>query len=184
MHPQRRHHGIGRGPFLGLALGLSLTLAACSGSDGLRQLNRPPTGPDEFKVVPAKPLSEPESYTFLPVPTPGATNRTDPTPTADAVVELGGSAAALQPAASIPARDGAIVNYSSRYGVTPNIRQVLAESDAEFRNRKARFTNIRIVPVDRYNQAYQQFALNPFAEADRFRRAGIRTPSAPPPTNQ
>ena len=68
--------------------------------------------------------------------------------------------------------------------MTPNIRQVLAESDAEFRKRKSRFTNIRIVPVDRYNQAYAQFALNPFKEAERFRRAGIRTPSAPPPTNQ
>lgn len=179
MHPQRNLRGIGR-TRLGLALGLGLMLCACSGNDGLRQLNTPERGPDEFRVLPSKPLEAPESYTFLPVPTPGAGNRTDQNPSADAVAALGGNPAALVPGNGIPSGDNAIVTYSSRYGVTANIRQVLAESDAEFRKRKGRFTNIRIVPVDRYNQAYEEFALDPFSEASRWRRAGIRTPSAPP----
>lgn len=173
MNPQRILRGIG------LGFGLGLMLSACSGNDGLRQLNRPPRGPDEFKVLPSKPLQEPESYTFLPTPTPGGANRTDPTPDADAVAALGGNAAA-QNTGSIPARDGTIVNYSNRYGVTPNIRQELAQEDADFRKRQGRFTNIRIVPVDRYNQAYKRYALDPFAETERFRDAGILVPSSPP----
>ncbi|WP_428926718.1 DUF3035 domain-containing protein [Marinibacterium sp. SX1] len=181
MNPQRILQIIGR---VGTGLGLGLLVAACSGNDGLRQLNTPRTGPDEFRVLPSKPLQEPDSYTFLPVPTPGGGNRTDPSPDSDAVVALGGSAAALDASQGVPSRDGAIVTYSSRYGVTANIRQVLAEADAAFRKRKGRFTNIRIVPVDRYNQAYEEFALDPFAEAERFRRAGIPTPSSPPRSPQ
>ncbi|MAC77998.1 MAG: hypothetical protein CML66_08020 [Rhodobacteraceae bacterium] len=173
MNPQRILRGIG------LGLGLGLVLSACSGNDGLRQLNRPPRGPDEFKVLPSKPLQEPDSYTFLPAPTPGGANRTDPTPDADAVAALGGNAAAVR-STTVPGRDGTIVNYANRYGLTPNIRQELADEDAQFRRRQGRFTNIRLVPVDRYNQAYERYSLDPFAEADRFRNAGIRVPANPP----
>ncbi|MEM8730280.1 MAG: DUF3035 domain-containing protein [Pseudomonadota bacterium] len=159
---------------------LAVLLGACSGKDGLRELNTPRNGPDEFRVLPAKPLQAPESYTFLPVPTPGAANLTDQNPDADAVDALGGNAASLQAASGVPSRDGAVVNYSSRYGVTPDIRGVLAEADADFRKRKGRFTGIRIVPVDRYRQAYEVYALDPFAESERFRRAGILVPASPP----
>ncbi len=169
---------------IGLGLGVALTLSACSGNDGLRQLNTPRTGPDEFKVLPAKPLLEPDSLTTLPLPTPGGANRTDQVPAADAVVALGGRASALQPADGIPSADATLVRQASRHGVTPNIRADLAQEDADFRKRKGRFTNIRIVKVDRYNQAYEEFALNPFAEAERFRKLGLRTPAAPPSTPQ
>lgn len=169
---------------IGLGLGMALALSACAANDGLRQLNASKTGPDEFKVLPAKPLEEPESYSTLPLPTPGGANRTDQVPVADAVVALGGRASALEPASGIPSGDAALVRQASRHGVTPDIRANLAEEDALFRKRKARFTNIRIVPVDRYNQAYEKFALDPFAEAERFRKSGLRTPAAPPSTPQ
>ena len=177
MNPQRILQIIGR---VGTGLGLGLLVAACSGNDGLRQLNTPRTGPDEFRVLPSKPLQEPDSYTFLPVPTPGGTNRTDQNPNADAVAALGGSPAALAAADGVPSRDGAIVTYSSRYGVTADIRSVLAQSDADFRKGRGRFTGFRIVPTDTYKDIYERYALDPYAEAERFRKAGFPTPSSPP----
>lgn len=169
---------------IGVGFGVALTLSACSGNDGLRQLNKPKTGPDEFRVLPAKPLLEPDSFTTLPLPTPGGANRTDQVPAADAVVALGGRASALESASGIPSGDTALVRQASRHGVTPNIREELAVEDADFRKRRGRFTNIRIVKVDRYKQAYEEFALDPFAEAERFRKLGLRTPAAPPSTPQ
>ena len=65
-------------------------------------------------------------------------------------------------------------------GVAPAIRQTLAAADADFRRRKGRFTQFRIVPVDRYNQAYRGQALDAERTLARWRRAGARTPSAPP----
>jgi hypothetical protein len=65
-------------------------------------------------------------------------------------------------------------------GVQPGIRGTLAQSDAEFRKRKGRFTQFRIVPVDRYSQAYQRQTLDAHSEAERWRKAGGRTPSYPP----
>lgn len=159
---------------------LIAALAACSGNKGLRTLNSSKDGPDEFRVLPVKPLQEPTSFTALPVPTPGGVNRTDPNPNADAVAALGGRPAALQAGDRIPSADGALVRQAGRYGVTPNIRGELAAADADFRRRQARWTQLRIVPVDRYQQAYRSEALDPYAEAARFRRAGIPTPAAPP----
>ena len=85
-------------------------------------------------------------------------------------------------ATPVRASDGALVRHASRNGVDPNIRADLAERDAKFRKRKARLTQFRIVPVDRYDQAYKRQALNAEAEAARWRRAGARTPSSPPAT--
>lgn len=94
--------------FLG-AIGVMLTVSACAGSDGLRQLNTPDNGPDEFNIVPNKPLETPDSYTSLPAPTPGQTNLTELTPKADAVEALGGNPRALLPTDDVPSRDAALV---------------------------------------------------------------------------
>ena len=161
-----------------IGLGLILSLAACS-DKGLRQLRNSGSGPDDFAVMPVEPLTPPESYTFLPTPTPGAANLTDPNPRADAVVALGGQESALT-ATVIPGSDGALVTASSRYGVPANIRQTLAQEDADFRRRQGRLTGLRLFPVDRYSQAYRREALDPFKETDRFRRYGIETVASPP----
>ena len=55
----------------------------------LRELRNPTGTPEEFSIVPAKPLQAPENFTELPQPTPGGTNRTDQTPLKDAVAALG-----------------------------------------------------------------------------------------------
>ncbi len=156
---------------------ISLALAGCA-NDGLREIRGSAMGPDEFMVQPVKPLVEPANYTDLPTPTPGQANLTDRNAIAEGIAAFGGRPEAT--AGGIPASDGALVQQASRFGVTPEIRQELAESDAAFRRRKARFTQFKIVPTDRYNQAYRGQSLDAEAEAARWRSAGARTPSAPP----
>ena len=155
----------------------TLTLSGCA-NQGLRDLRNNSGGPDEFLVEPKAPLQAPQNFTELPPPTPGQANLTDKYPLAEAVVAVGG-----RPQASgggVPASDGAIVTAASRFGVTQDIRGTLASSDEQFRKRKARFTQYRIVPVDRYNQAYRRQALDAHHVAGRWRNAGARTPSYPP----
>lgn len=152
-------------------------LAACE-NKGLRQITSRGDGPDEFIVVPAKPLEQPESYAALPAPTPGAGNRTDQLPLQESVQKLGGQRGS--PTAAIPARDVALVNRASRFGVEPNIRASLAEEDAAFRKRQSRLTQIRILPEDLYNRAYRREALDADRTAQAYRRAGIPTPTSPP----
>lgn len=155
-----------------------LILTACAGGDrGLRDLRSNGGGPDEFQVLPVNPLILPNDVTNLPTPTPGGTNRTDPAPNADAVAALGGNPNALIPN-GIPARDGALIAAASRNGVDPAIRQTLAAEDEAFRTRQSRFGFFR--GRDRYFQAYARQALDAYAELQRFRNAGVATPSAPP----
>ena len=156
---------------------IPLVMAGCA-NKGLKDLRNTGDGPDEFMIQPSKPLEAPPSYNTLPPPTPGAANLTDRSALNEGITAFGGSVAAAN--AGIPARDGALVQHASRLGVAPNIREDLAERDAQFRKRKARFTQFRIVPVDRYDRAYRREALDANREARRWRSAGARTPSSPP----
>jgi len=162
-----------------IVLTTAVALAGC-GSKGLRKLQQPSTGPDEFLVMPTLPLTAPENYAALPAPTPGAANLTDPNPQADAIVALGGNAAALNAGGSIPTSDGALVTASSRYGVEPGVRASLASEDANFRKRENWNSRIKLFPVDRYKEAYRKQAINPFQTNQLFRNSGFDTPSAPP----
>ena len=152
-------------------------LAGCENT-GLRNIQGRGDGPDEFIIVPAKTLERPDDLSLLPPPTPGGSNRTDQHPLEDSIAELGGRRSS--PNAQIPARDGALVSYSSRYGRDASIRATLAEADAEFRRRQGRLTQIRIFREDVYVKAYRREALDPSAVVAQYRRAGIPTPSAPP----
>ncbi|MGR3373932.1 MAG: DUF3035 domain-containing protein [Pseudooceanicola nanhaiensis] len=164
-----------------LVLLLIPALAACSGRDiRLRSFNTTSGGPEEFAILPTKPLEEPADYATLPPPTPGGSNRTDLTPKADAVAALGGRPSALTPGAGIPAGEGALVAYASRQGRDPAIRQTLAQEDEDFRRRQSRFTKIRLFKVDRYYQAYRRQKLDSQKTAREWRRAGAPTPTAPP----
>lgn len=146
---------------LGLGLMALAALVAC-GRKGEMIPNEVKSGPDEFSIVPAKPLQEPESYTSLPVPTPGGTNRTDATPNADAIIALGGR---VPPATGI---DGGIVSYASRYGVDESIRADLYASDERRRTGRGK-----------YERAYRGYALDARAEWERLRALGIIVPFAP-----
>ncbi|SHL49799.1 Beta-barrel assembly machine subunit BamF [Roseovarius marisflavi] len=165
-----------------LALLVATVLAGCGGRDDvtLTRIRHTGNGPDEFSIMPGKPLQAPEDYASLPSPTPGGANRTDQNPLADGVAALGGNPAALT-AGAPSARDGALVNHATRYGATANIRQTLSEEDSEIRRRHGRVNILRLGPKDDYTNAYKRQWLDAYAEERRLRRNGTVTPSSPPP---
>lgn len=135
--------------------------------------------PDEFGILPTKPLEAPEDYAALPEPTPGGRNRVDPTPHEDAVAALGGNPAALT-RSGVPAGEGALHAHVTRFGVTPAIRQTLAAEDLEYRRKNDGRLMERLFNVNVYFRAYKPYSLDQHAELQRWRQAGARTPSAPP----
>lgn len=160
----------------------ALGLAACGSSErdiSMRLLDKPGAGPDEFSVLPSKPLQAPEAYDSLPPPTPGASNLTDRSPKGEGIAALGGNPSRLS-GSGVPSSDAALVQHASRGGVDPDIRAELAATDKTFRKRKSRFTGIRIVKTDRYAQAYKRQTLDAYDAWYDFRRTGVRTPAAPP----
>lgn len=161
-----------------------LAVAACGGEPkdpDLINIRRGQSTPDEFAILPTKPIEIPDSLaTQLPPPTPGGVNRVDPTPQADAVAALGGNPARIQ-AGGLPRSDAALLNHSTRYGVRPTIRQELAAADLEFRRQRQGRVLERLFNITTYYRAYRDQSLDKFAELERFRRAGVRTVAAPPP---
>ena len=153
-----------------------LATAGCS-PDNLMVLRNDGDGPDEFLIAPGLPLQEPESYTELPAPTPFGENRADQTPLQDSVAALGGN----RPAATgnIPGSDGAVVNHASRFGRDGGIRASLAAEDEEYRKRRGRLLQFRLLRRENYALAYKPQTLDAFAEHRRWRAAGAATPSAP-----
>ena len=156
---------------------LVLSLSACAGERPLFDFSGS-DGPDEFSVTPGKPLELPETLA-LPQPTPGGANRADVNPEADAIAALGGRPSALS-AGGVPASDSGLVNYAGRNGVTSNIRTLLAEEDASLRQTSRRFGLFGAFRGERYFGIYAGQALDAYSELERFRSAGVQTPTAPP----
>ena len=151
-------------------------LTACGSTDRpLRALQAAGGGPDEFAVILANPLVVPDDTTTLPEPTPGGGNRADPTPNANAIAALGGSASA-RIAGGIPANDAALVAHTARYGVDPAIRSRLAAEDARVRERARTLNVFNPLNRDRYFTAYRRQALDAQAELARLSAAGVRVP--------
>lgn len=168
-----------------LILLAGILVAGCAPRDGdvtLTRIRNTGNGPDEFSVLPGKPLIRPETTTRLPEPAPGAPNRTDQNPLADAVAALGGTPSS--PAGAPPARDSELVGHASRYGGTPAIRQTLAEEDRQIRRTHGRVNILGILPGDDYTEAYRREWLDAHAEDRRLRDRGVPTPSNPPAPKQ
>ena len=167
-----------RAVMMGLAL---LSVSACSADRDitLRRLVSQGEGPDEFSVLPSKPLQAPADFTSLPQPTPGGRNLVDQDPLGDAVDGLGGRRTALVPA-GVPAADSALVAHAGRRGAPSDIRQTVAAEDREYRERKSRFTKWRIFVRNKYNEAYQEQTLDSWATNQSYRATGVQTPSVPP----
>lgn len=167
-----------------LALIAVLAVSACGRRKDpqLMNIRSNTAGPDEFTILPGKPLEAPDFAVALPAPTPGGANLTDPTPKADAVAALGGdpSRVAASGKATIGRGDGSIVNHARRFGASGNIRQQLATEDLEFRRNNRGRVLERLFNVNMYFRAYRHQSLNQYNELQRFRRLGVRTPSAPP----
>lgn len=166
---------------LAAVLGATLAVSGCSdrGQPELMNLSRATDGPDEFAIVPTRPLEMPTDFAALPPPAPGGPNRADPDPRGDAVAALGGRPALLA-AAGTPAADGGLISHATRFGVTPGIRDQLAAEDLDYRRRNRGRVLERLFGTTVYFQAYRPMALDRHAELERWRRAGARTPGAPP----
>ena len=153
--------------------------AGCSNDPQLHNISSGRDTPDEFAILPTRPLSMPPDLNQLPQPTPGGTNITDPNPKGDAVAALGGDPQRLAPT-GIGSADGALVNYASRLGVTRGIRQQLAQEDVEWRSNNSRRLLETWARTDVYYRAYEPMTLDSWAEDLRWKRAGARTPTSPP----
>ncbi len=162
-----------------ILLGLCAMVLAGCGRDrdpDLMTFRASQDGPDEFGILPTKPLQTPQDFASLPPPTPGGANLTDPTPNADAIAALGGRPEVL----NRPSGDGALVAYAGRFGVASNIRANLAAADLEYRrNNNGRLLE-RLFNVNVYFRAYEDQELDQHRELERFRAAGVPTPAAPP----
>lgn len=156
-----------------------LALGACSAPEDpiLMHAADQQSGPDEFGILPTKPLEMPDSLQDLPQPSPGGTNRVDPQPRADVASALGGNPARAVASGGV---DGGIVNYAARFGRAPGIRDQLAAEDLQFRRDNDGRLLERLFAVNVYHNAYERMWLDKYAELDRWRRAGAQTPSAPP----
>ncbi|ARE40465.1 Pyruvate/2-oxoglutarate dehydrogenase complex, dihydrolipoamide acyltransferase (E2) component [Rhodovulum sp. P5] len=154
---------------------LATVVAGCSKGDpqlmNVRASNRTP---DEFSVLPNKPIEMPKDFAQLPLPTPGAPNRVDPTPEADAIAALGGNAARGVRG------DQGLISHVTRYGVSPSIRQTLAEEDLDYRRRHDGRLLERLFNVNVYFSAYAKQSLDQHAELERWRQVGVRNVGAPP----
>lgn len=155
------------------------TVAACSRREpDLMNFESSQTGPDEFSVLPTKPLQAPDNFTDLPEPTPGGANLSDPTPHADAVAALGGNPDRLNSGAT--AGESALIAHASRMGVASDIRAVLAAEDLEWRRGNRGRVLERWFNVNLYYRAYEKMELDQYAELERLRARGVWTPTVPP----
>lgn len=170
--------GIGK---LGLVLAAVAALGACASDEDPRLMNTraSTTGPDEFAILPTKPLQMPADLAALPAPTPGGENLTDPTPVADAVAALGGSRAALAPR-GVAAADAGLIAYVAQFAASADIRAVLAAEDLAYRRDNNGKVLERLFNVNVYYRAYLPMTLDQAAEIERWRKLGIRTVGAPP----
>lgn len=152
---------------------IAIGLTACGGS-GLDTYSSAGNGPDPFAISTNKPLEMPADISALPTPG-GFENRADIDPVADALDALGGR---MPASATPPASDAALLKQVARFGSDDAVRETLALQDEQFRKNRGRLQVLR--RNKNYFAAYASMALDAYAELERFRAAGIRTPTAPP----
>lgn len=153
-----------------------LALGACSEQGGLQgAVKRLRAGhpPDEFAVLPTKPLEMPSDMAALPPPTPGAPNRVDFNPEAQAVASLTGRSG---PAGTARA-NGLVARAGS---VDPNVRAELAAENATYRKEHPGKLLPRLILKDDDAVIYSDLILDPGPAFQQLRAAGVGVPPAPP----
>lgn len=161
----------------------ALTLSACARGDKVPELmniRSQSRSPDEFTILPTKPLTLPEDLKTLPTPTPGGTNITDPTPQADAIAALGGNPDAVKVGDKVATSSGGLLSYAGRFGREAGIRDKLAVEDLEWRRKHNGRLLDRLFNVNVYFKAYSKMMLDQYAELERWRAIGVPTVGAPP----
>ncbi len=167
---------------LGLTLGLGLGLGACTvGSRDTLGLTAPP--PDEFLVVARQPLERPADMAALPLPRPGAPSRVEPDPEALARGALSGAPAVTQQAGStaetgLSAAERTLVAGAGGRDADPAIRQTLAE-ERFVPQRRFGLDSLFGIPIVQ-DPADAARRVQPAAEAERLREAGLPAPTSPP----
>jgi hypothetical protein len=172
MRPVPRALRRGAAPALLLLAGAALAGCGEGGlASGLRSAGVANT-PDEFLVLPTRPLELPPDLSTLPPPTPGQRNRVAYVPEAEAITALSGRPPAAAPSApALVARAGPSA---------PAIRSILVEEDAQYRDSNQLLLFERWFGPDRERQIYASQILDADAELERLRARGVRTPAAPP----
>ena len=162
----------------------AVALSGCSRKEvpSLMNLRTTGVGPDEFSIVPNKPLTMPEDLVTLPEPNKTGGNAVDQRPQADAVAALGGNQN-LAASTKINSGEQALLNAAGRFGIDPEVRTKIAKEDEDFRRGNYAKPLERLANVNVYNRVYGQRALDAYAELARLRRLGITTPTAPPVEN-
>ncbi|MDT8344069.1 MAG: DUF3035 domain-containing protein [Thermohalobaculum sp.] len=182
-------------PFGPAALIALLALGACGQiGDPIEAIGGRRPVPDEFKVLPRKPLVVPAavadataaSAAALPTPEPGKPSPLEPDPAADAVAALTGTAAAPRPTAttSLSSGEAALLGAASAGATSPDIRVQLetdrtaaAEADA------AEYEPPTVFELFGFGGDEEELdpalALDPIAESQRLQREGISAPSDP-----
>lgn len=155
------------------------SLVACGRGGGqsgsILNLRQSAVAPDEFLVVPQKPLETPSDLSQLPTPVPGAPDRVAIDFEANLLTALGGRPGR---GGAAPATDAALLNAVRVNGVTPDIRDLLRQEDQAYRDaRKGRLS--RLEKKRLAATIYDRFLLDPFAEAARLRSQGVKTPAVP-----
>ena len=156
-----------------LLAGLAIAGCAEGGlAGGLRRAGVSGT-PDEFMVLPTRPLELPTDFASLPPPTPGAPNRVDYQPRAEAIAGLTG-----RPAIAGNADGTALVVAAGPRD--PAVRAELAAEDIEWRRTHNGRLLERWFSRDREALVYRPMVLDAPAEFERMRAAGVAVPAAPP----
>ena len=143
----------------------AVAVAGCSGSGQKKRA-------DEFAVLPTIPLEIPDDVTTLPAPNDGQ-NLVDKRPKASAIAALGGRAGAARRASG---DDASLLGVAMRFGVEPDIAEVLYKEGAAAR-RSARGTGIeRAFGYNAVKRAYKNQTLNEEEEAARLLALGVFVP--------
>ncbi len=171
-----------------------LTLAACGGSEGVKQAEEQGiyddrfqlanlssilrSAPDEFSVVTKRPLELPGNFDTLPVPEPGKVSSRDPNPQADARAALLSQPASPVPASLAPSTTETAI-LSSVAPADPAIRQTLAAEQAEYNDNQEVYLLDRIFPSLREaRDDSNREQLDGNAERLRLLESGASAPTA------
>jgi hypothetical protein len=151
-------------------------LCACGDgglAGGLRSAGVAAT-PDEFMVLPTKPLELPDNLAArpLPPPTTGSANRVDQNPRAEALVGLTG-----RPAAATASGEALVARVGPG---EPGIRATLAAEDSVYRRENRGLFFERLFSRDQEALTYRGMTLDAGAEFELLRSQGVRQPPAPP----
>lgn len=158
----------------GLLIG-ALAIAGCSGGGlaGYLRTSGVTSTPDEFMVLPTKPLEMPADLAALPQPVPGARNRVDIDPEELAVAGLTGTPGQVNTVsgAGLVARVGP---------AEPQIRTVLAVEDATWRAENGGRFFERLFSADKESVIYRGQVLDAPGTFVDLRDRGVDVPSPSP----